>query len=257
MAFQNGLAYRTEYFVGMFRSVVILLVQLCVWQALLGKTGQVASNNGIITLREMTTYVLMSTLISTLIARDVIEDMSDRISNGQISMDLTKPMNFQTYTFCNMIGQNLFSLLFQLLPILAIGLIFIGINFPSLPNFLLFCLTLINAIIIMFLITYSMGLMAFWYTRSWQVNYVFLTFVRLFSGMIIPLWFFPQILVNIGNFLPFRLMYYVPISIFLDKITFVDCLYLLLQQLIWIGVLYLVTRLVWRTAIKKLVIQGG
>jgi ABC-2 type transport system permease protein len=257
ISFKNGLAYRAEYFIGVFRSLVVLLVQLCVWRALLGHTGQVTTNSGIVTLKEMTTYVLVSSMISTMVNYNVIQDMNNRIGTGQISMDLVKPMNFQTYTFCNMTGQNMFSFLFQLLPILVIGLIFVGIDFPTLQNLLLFCLALINAVVIMFLMNYCLGLMAFWYTRTWQVSELLQMFIRLFSGMIVPLWFFPKVLMNIADFLPFKLTYFVPISVFMGKGTFVDSLWSLLQQFGWMAVLYLLTKLVWRTAIKKLVIQGG
>lgn len=256
-AFKESLAYRVEYFLGITQRLFILLVQLYLWRALLGQSEQASTDMGVITLNEMTTYVLISTIISTLVSSNVIENMSDRIRNGQISMDLIKPVNFKTYMFCSMIGRSFFNFLFQLLPILAIGLIFIGIEYPSMQNLLLFCITLINAILISFLISYSLGLLAFWYMSMWQVDALLWTLIRLFSGAWIPLWFFPKILVNMSNFLPFRLMYFVPISIFLGKVELVDCMYLLIQQLIWIVVLFGITRLMWHPAIKKLVIQGG
>jgi len=256
-AFKESLAYRVEYFMGITQSLFLLLVQLYLWRALLGQSEQASTDMGVITLNEMTTYVLMSTIIATLIYSNVILNINDRIRNGQISMDLIKPVNFKTYMFCNMIGRSFFNFLFQLLPVLAIGLIFIGIDYPSMQNLLLFCVTLVNAIIIMFLIQYSLGLLAFWYMSMWQVEMLLWTLIRLFSGQWIPLWFFPKILVNISNFLPFRLMYFVPISIYLGKVELVDSMYLLIQQLIWIVVLFGMTRLMWRAAIKKLVIQGG
>jgi ABC-2 type transport system permease protein len=255
ISFNNGLAYRVEYFVGTFRNLVILLVQLCVWRALLA-AGSVTTDAGVITLREMTTYVVLSSMIGTLLTVDVIWSMNDRIRNGQIAMDLVKPVNYQTYTFCSMLGQNMFSFLFQLLPILVIGVFSVGIDFPSIFNFLLFLVTLINAIVIMFQMNYALGLVAFWYMRGWQSTIVWIL-NRLFSGRYIPLWFFPPILVTISYFLPLRLMYFVTISIYLGTMAPLDCLYAILQQFAWMVLLYGLTRLMWRAAIKKLVIQGG
>jgi ABC-2 type transport system permease protein len=255
ISFNNGLAYRVEYFVGTFRNLVILLVQLAVWKALLA-AGPVTTDAGVVTLKEMTTYVVISSMIGTLLTVDVIFNMNDRIRNGQIGMDLVKPVNFQIYTFCNMLGQNMFSFLFQLLPILAIGVIFIGIEFPSMFNFLLFLITLVNAMVIMFQMNYALGLVAFWYMRGWQSTIIWIL-NRLFSGRYIPLWFFPPVLVTISYFLPLRLMYFVPISIYLGKMAPLECLSSILQQFAWMLVLYGVTRLMWRAAIKKLVIQGG
>jgi ABC-2 type transport system permease protein len=101
-----------------------------------------------------------------------------------------------------------------------------------------------------------MGLIGFWYMRGWQSTIIWIL-NRLFSGAYIPLWFFPQILVTISYFLPLRLMYFAPISIFLGTVTPLDCLYIILQQFGWMFVLYAVIMVMWRAAIKKLVIQGG
>jgi ABC-2 type transport system permease protein len=155
-----------------------------------------------------------------------------------------------------MLGQNMFAFLFQLLPILAVGVIFVGMDFPSPMNLLFFLLTMINAIIISFQINYIIGLVVFWYLRGWQANIIWML-NRLFSGAYIPLWFFPSFLVTMSNFLPFRLYYFVPISIYLGKLTPLDCLYAFLQQFAWMVVLYGLIMLVWQAAIKKLVIQGG
>jgi len=256
-AFKESLAYRVEYFLGIMQSLFVLLAQLYLWRALLGQSEQASTDMGVITLNEMTTYVLMSTIISTLISSNVILNINDRIRNGQISMDLIKPVNFKTYMFCSMIGRSFFNFLFQLLPVLGIGLIFIGIEYSSMQNLLLFCVTLVNAIIINFLITYSLGLLAFWYMSMWQIAVLWGVLGRLFSGAWIPLWFFPKVLISISNFLPFRLLYFVPISIFLGKVGLIDCIYLVIQQLVWIAILFGATRLTWHAAIKKLVIQGG
>ena len=255
ISFNNGLAYRVEYFVGTFRNLVILLVQVCVWRALL-TAGPVTTGSGVVTLKEMTTYVVVSSMIGTLLTVNVIPNLNDRINNGQIGMDLLKPVNFQAYSFANMLGQNMFSFLFQMLPILAVGIIFVRMDFPSIPNFLFFLLTMINAIIIAFQVNFGMGLIGFWYMRGWQSTIIWIL-NRLFSGAYIPLWFFPQILVTISYFLPLRLMYFAPISIFLGTVTPLDCLYIILQQFGWMIVLYGVIMITWRAAIKKLVIQGG
>jgi ABC-2 type transport system permease protein len=52
-------------------------------------------------------------------------------------------------------------------------------------------------------------------------------------------------------------MYFVPTSIFLGKVDTADCWLLIFHQVIWIFFLYVLMRLMWNAAIKKLVIQGG
>jgi len=257
IAFKDRLAYRVEYFFGVVGFFFLFLAQLFVWRSLLGQSQQAASNSGVVTLKEMTTYVFVVMIVGIFMRNNIIENMSIRIRNGLIAMDLIKPINFKTYLFSDMIGKSFFNFLFQLLPVLALGLIFLRINYPTVPNFLLFCVTVAGSMVIMFLLSFTLGLLAFWYQSMWQLNALLWAFISLFSGMYIPLWFFPKMLVDISNFLPFRLMYFVPISVFMGKVGLVDCVYLLLQQFLWIVGLFILSRLMWRTAIKKLVIQGG
>ena len=257
IAFKDRLAYRFEYFLGIVGILFLFLAQLFLWRALLGQSQLTSTNTGIVTLKEMTTYVFIAMVIGIIIKNNIIENISNRIRNGLIAMDLIKPLNFKTFLFFDMIGRSLFNFVFQLLPVLVLGLIFLPIAYPSLLNFILFCLSLVGAVVIVFLLSFCLGLLAFWYTSIWQVNILLWTLIALFSGRTIPLWFFPKILLNISNFLPFRLMYFAPTSIFLGKVDLGESMFLLIQQLIWILILFGLTKLIWHTAIKKLVIQGG
>jgi ABC-2 type transport system permease protein len=256
-SFKEYLAYRVDYIAGIIQTLLSLLIQIYLWQALLSQSGQVSTNMGIVNLKDMITYVLVSTLMSTLGRSNLIYDINTRVKSGQISSDLIRPFNFMGYMYCRMIGRNVFNLFFQLLPVLVVGLIFMDVSFPSLPNLLFFGITVIGAQMILFLVTYTLGLLAFWYMSIWQVDILLGTAFELFSGRWIPLWFFPMFLVNISTFLPFKLVYFIPISIYLGKLGITDCWFSLLQQLIWVLVLYGMARLIWQAAVKKLVIQGG
>ena len=71
------------------------------------------------------------------------------------------------------------------------------------------------------------------------------------------MWFFPNSLVVISDFLPFKYIYFVPTSIFLSKSDPTASVLLILQQFLWIIGLTLVEKFVWRKAVRKLVVQGG
>ena len=81
--------------------------------------------------------------------------------------------------------------------------------------------------------------------------------IGLFSGSIVPLWFFPDALEKVSYFLPFRLIYFVPISVYLNKAGFFGSINLIMQQFIWIISLHLLMEGIWKLGIKKLVVQGG
>lgn len=256
-SFKELMAYRVEYFVGIVQRFLAIFVQLYLWRALIGQAGQVATDYGVVTMTEMTSYILVSILINTLIGNNVINDINERVRSGQISTDLIKPLNFEMYVFCRMIGRSLFSFLFQLLPVLGISLLFLDIEFPSVINLLLFLVSALNAFVIMFLLAFNLGLLSFWYMSMWQVSLILGNVIQLLSGRWLPLWFFPQALLSVSAFLPFKMLYFVPISIYLGQGSIAEFGQWILIQYIWIVILFAVTRLMWHAAIRKLVFQGG
>jgi len=256
-SFKECLAYRVEYFLGTINHVLDLLIQVYIWRALLGSTGETSSSVGVITLQEMVTYAVMSVIINTLIGGDVISRIEERVKNGHIATDLIKPMNFRGLMLADMTGYGMFRIIFELLPVLVLGIISFDIKYPGPENLLLFFITLINGIYLSFTITFGIGLSAFWIFNVWHYERLYSDLLRLFAGSWVPLWFFPDFLVRISAFLPFRLIYYLPISIYLGKTNPNESLFLVMQQFLWIIGLYILTRIIWYRATRKLSIQGG
>ncbi|WP_258309247.1 ABC-2 family transporter protein [Cytobacillus oceanisediminis] len=58
-------------------------------------------------------------------------------------------------------------------------------------------------------------------------------------------------------YLPFQGIYYIPNAIFIGEISGSTILLSLGIQLFWVGVCYLLLRLVWNRASHKVVVQGG
>lgn len=254
---KENLAYRTNYFFQLGGRLLSVTAQVYVWSALLGSSGQTTSSMGVITLQDMTSYVIISVVISTLVNNNVIGIIEERIRDGLIAFDLIRPMSFQLLTFCRAFGISLFNFLFSLLPVLIFGILVFGLNSPSLPNILLFLWSLLNGIIISFLVSYSVGLLGFVFISIWHLSRFLTDLTLIFSGSWIPLWFFPGFLAKIAEYLPFRMIYFVPTSIFLEKYTTNEGLTLILIQLIWIGILYVLSRGIWARVVHKIVIQGG
>ncbi len=257
-AFKQNLAYRANYFATFATTIIHIFIRVYLWRALLGYSGQASTSMGVVTVGDMTTYVLVSSMIARFTDRDSISYyLDDRIRTGLISTDLIKPMNFQAHVFSRMIGTNLFNFLFRLLPVLVLGIVVFGIEYPSVENIPLFSVIVLNGIVISFQTTYIVGLIGFWYLSIRHLTRLLDIVITLFSGIWIPLWFFPQTLAEIANFLPFRLIYFAPLSIYLGRVEFTDGLYMFMQQIIWIAVFFVMTKIVWSRGIRKLVIQGG
>jgi len=101
------------------------------------------------------------------------------------------------------------------------------------------------------------GMLGFWYLTIWHLDQFLNDIIKLFAGVWIPLWLFPGFLSDFANYLPFRLIYFSPITIFLEKVTIEEILFIYMQQLITVVFLVLLIALTWRKGIRKIVIQGG
>jgi ABC-2 type transport system permease protein len=98
---------------------------------------------------------------------------------------------------------------------------------------------------------------AFWLTDIRGVVTLSLTVSLFFSGMILPLAFFPTWLRAIAHGLPFASIVQTPIDIWLGKHHGGGLAGILALQVMWAVALFALGRLTLRLGGKKLVIQGG
>lgn len=255
-SFYKGLTYRFDYFMRLMGTFFYLFAQFYIWRALLGQQVE-HTEYGAISFSQMTTYIILSSIVTALLSTNVISGMNGKIRTGQIAVDMIKPVNIKGLFFCDSISENLFRCIFHLLPVAVVSISLFGISIPTAFNTVCFIVTLINGIILYFLMGYVFGVLGFWFTQVWILERLLSDFVRLFAGSIIPLWFFPTWLQKVSLVLPFRLIYFTPISIYMNMYDQFEVIWLIGQQWLWIVGLYFLGWLVWAKGIHKLVVQGG
>jgi ABC-2 type transport system permease protein len=250
-----------EAYLGLFRRVIGLFASVAIWRALLGESGQVGLIAGSVSLREMVTYVVVSAGISVFVslfeAHSPLWRIEDRVRSGSIGTDLLRPMGLGTYLFCETIGYNLFEIVTGLAPLVALAALVFGLDPPAWRDLPFFGIALLNGLLLYFTLSYLLGLLAFWYQEIWHLERFLAELIWLFSGARVPLWFYPPALDRASSFLPFRLVYFVPISIYLGRMGRAEILAAIVQQGVWIVALGLLGRVLWAAGIKKLVVQGG
>lgn len=112
-------------------------------------------------------------------------------------------------------------------------------------------------ILINFLYNFLFGSSVIWLRNSFFLKNVNSVLLNLFSGALVPLWFFPHGLKAISDFLPFRYIVFEPIAILLNTKSHEETLFVLVMQLFWITILFCAVTLVWHRGRTKIMIQGG
>jgi len=252
--FQKSLVYRVSYFTNLFTRILFVYISVAIWSALYGNKAQVEGIN----LEEMITYAIVSIVLSVLFGIGIILEINHKVSTGEVAADLMKPMDFQLYWFFSALGVALFNILMIILPIAVISFLLFRVLPPH--SFLLFFYFLISlslGFLIIFSINFMVAMISFWTLRAWGFWIFKDTIVRFFAGAFVPLWFFPEKLKVVAQFLPFKLIYFLPLSIYLGKIPTQEILSALLEQLGWAIFFFIMGRVVLRVVIRKVTIQGG
>lgn len=255
---QGFMAYRINFYVYILGDLFQTVVLLYIWFAIFSSaTSEMIQG---FTFDQMIGYVVISTLTSMLIANDVHWDISHDVQSGNIATSLIKPVNYQLLKFFYCIGNILINIMFLFLPLWGCYTLYDFIANGTLPNLLHLMLYLFSvslSVLILFYINYLFGLAAFFVEYVFGFIFAKEALLRLLSGQLIPLSFFPASIFNLFKFLPFAGLVYTPTMIYLGKYTGSDLQFNLLIQAVWVLLLMGLTQFVWNRAIKRLTILGG
>lgn len=251
IGFKQRLVYRSSTIWGFIAAALALFLQIMLWKTLLESN---LKNDG----RELSDFVMylcITAFIGTLTNCSITETIAALVRDGSIASSFTRPTSFKNQILSVQIGDNLHRLLFtQVFPIALVFAIY-GVKLPGLANGLYFFASALLGAVIAFELQYTTGLLAFFLTQTWYVRFYYNGFMTVFGASAIPLWYYPEWLASISYFLPFRYISYEPVCIFLQ--TTAAPWQVLLFQLAWIAVVWLIQTMMWHAAQRKLVVQGG
>jgi ABC-2 type transport system permease protein len=252
-AYSRTLAYRANYFFWIGGSLLSVCLMVYLWRALYSHRPEVAGIN----LRQMVTYAVLAELTSWVLWVETIWKIRERIRSGDVSLDLIRPVDYPTMMFADEVGTLLFSTT-RVIPGFAILiLVFKALPPAGLDNGALFFLSLFFAYGVSFAFDLLVALFGFWTLETiglWEAKTIITYFI---SGMFVPLWFFPEAIRKVISVLPFGMIYHVPLSIYIGKLSGAGAWKMIALQVFWLAVMYVVARGVWRLARKHVLVQGG
>ncbi|BBB89577.1 MAG TPA: ABC-2 family transporter protein [Methylomusa anaerophila] len=253
IALKNSLAYRLDTLISILGSIIALYVQIYLWRSLYGdyRISQLS-------LHDMITYQIMGIILSLLYTDTVAREVGGKVLDGSISLELLRPYNFAAGMFSRTLGDTLSGFAAKGIAVIIFAVIVLNFRLKiSLLNVLLLMVALVLNIIIYWLLHYMIGLLHFTFLNAGWFVRILRDTVRILGGGVIPLWFFPDVLREISYFLPFQLLYQFPQSLSVNKISTGELLFNLTAACSWIVLLGFGTFYLWKTGIKKLIIQGG
>lgn len=256
-AFLEMLAYRMRYITGILTYLLFVGVNYFIWEAVFASVPEGSTIKGY-NLAEMVTYISIAWVSRSLYFSNIDEEIDELVKSGQITVVLVRPVNFHSIMLSLATGQSLFRLIFFTFPIAVVILWAFPVMPPaSFKHGLMFLLSSCFSFLVLAELNFIVGLLSFYIKSIEGIGRAKYFIVQLFSGLLLPLSFFPPWAAAILNALPFVAISYLPLQCYLGKVDLTEFVWLISKQFIWFIVLYVIGQLVWKRAIAYLTLQGG
>lgn len=251
---QTVLSYRFDVILTILGQCVTMFAICYFWLVIYGDRETVLEVSG----KSMLTYTTISILIGNLFTMNVQHRIVDSIRTGNVALDMLKPMNIYLSYLAEDLGEAVVAFCQKVLPLLLISALMFGLPRPaSSIHFLLFIVSFVFAYFINWLLAALLGLLAFKTMSMGPMMAVKTYIIKLLSGSMIPLWFFPDIMQKILGLLPFVNIYQVPLGIYIGKYSIESAFSYLLIQFFWDLALLAAFVVLERKMAEQVLVQGG
>lgn len=249
------MAYKFEYFIGILNGLLFIYIFTSLWSSIYANST--TGDNLPFNRAQMISYAVYAMLFRISMTMDDNE-IGRKVRTGDITMDLIKPVNFALMTFGDALGRTIFHWLTRVIPILVVTLFAFSTPLPTDPaNYALAMIAWIFGYLIAFMIDFMVGMLAFWFMEAFAFQLMKFGFFTLFAGGIVPIDFFPEVMKPFIALLPFQYILYTPTVLFIGHVRGIDALKMIGAQMIWVFLLLVLARFMWKKATEKLIVQGG
>lgn len=248
------LAYRTNYYSGILIYSINIGAYYFLWTAIYGGKEEIEGLSAL----QMTTYVAVAWMARAFYFNNIDREIAQEIKEGKVAVELIRPYNYLGMKTMQGLGEGIFRLVFFSLP----GMVIVGLFFPlqlssSLSTWGFFAISLTFSFIINTQINLLTGMMTFFLFNNDGLIRAKRVVIDLFSGLLLPISFYPLWAQDVMSFLPFQAISYIPSMIFTGGFEGSAIWNGIFLQAIWAIILILPIQMLWRLAKKQLIVQGG
>jgi ABC-2 type transport system permease protein len=242
-------AYPLATVAGMFTNTIFGFLQAYILLAVYRHRTNVGGYDS----RDTLTYVwLVQALLMTVYAFGW-QELALRVRDGSITSDLSRPLNPQRYWLAFDLGRAPYHFIFRGIVPFVVGALIFRLHYPSPLDAVVFLVSVLLAVVASLGFRFLYNVAAFWVLDVRGVMMVALTISLFFSGMIVPLTFFPVWLRDLARALPFASFLQTPVDVWLGKYHAWE----VGLQIVWAVVLLALGQLALRRATQRVVVQGG
>ncbi|WP_335872504.1 ABC transporter permease [Bacillus sp. 2205SS5-2] len=248
------LAYRTNYYSGILIYSINIGAYYFLWQAIYGGKEDIQG----LSVSQMTTYVAVAWMARAFYFNNIDREIATEIKEGKVAVELIRPYSYLGMKTMQGFGEGVFRLLFFSIPgMVIVSFVFSLTLSTNIITWLFFAVSLMFSFLINTQINLLTGITTFFLYNNDGLIRAKRVVIDLFSGLLLPITFFPIWAQSVMKYLPFQGISYIPSMIFTGNFSGNELLTALFLQFIWVVILFIPINLLWKIAKKQLIIQGG
>ena len=254
VGFVNTLAYRLRYFTGIVTYFIYVSVYYFIWKAIYEHSASIEGFD----FAHLLTYIGVGWIIRSFYFNNIDQDLAYQVMEGRLAMDLIKPVNIQLMYVARAAGESVFRLALLTVPTAVVLFLVYPLRLPaSFGDAGAFLVSVVLSFLIVAAINFAVGTFALRLQSILGLLRAKFFLLELFSGLLLPMTFFPHIFQKILGVLPFQYISYVPMLIYLGKLNGGGLARAIGIQIFWVAILMALGDGLWRWSTRKVIIQGG
>ncbi|WP_227940312.1 ABC transporter permease [Alkalihalobacillus deserti] len=248
------LAYRTNYYSGILIYSINIGAYYFLWTAIYGGKEDIQG----LSVLQMTTYIAVAWMARAFYFNNIDREIAMEIQDGKVAIEMIRPYNYLGMKTMQGLGEGIFRLLFFSVP----GMVIVALLFPisfsaSLMTWVFFFVSLVFSFIVNTQINLLTGMMTFFLFNNSGLIRAKRVVIDLFSGLLLPISFYPLWAQSVMMYLPFQAISYIPSMIFTEGFVGSEIYTAVMLQAFWALLLMIPIQLLWSLAKKQLIVQGG
>jgi ABC-2 type transport system permease protein len=253
--FRRQATYRLALVAGLCTNVVFGFIRAAILFAALDSAGGSIAGYDEGTIGA---YVWISQGLLGAIQLNGAAEVGDRVRTGDIAVDLTRPVDLQTWHLAEDLGRAAYTVLPRGVPSVLVGALTVGLAMPATAwPYVLGLASIALGVTLSFYCRYAVNVLGFWLLDTRGLRTLYMAVSTFLAGLYVPVGLFPEWLRTLAHATPFPSILQVPIDIISGRLGTAEAAGAVAVQCFWVAVACLAGRLLTTAGLRKLVVQGG
>ncbi len=207
---------------------------------------------------QMSAYIWLSQAMLGSVNLSGRTDIAERIKDGDVAIDFTRPVDVQAASIATEVGRRLFNLVPRGIPSVLIGALVVGMSAPDgAAAYVVGAVSLLLGIVVSCATVYLVAAVGFWIVETRGLQILYMVASGFLAGLFVPISLFPDWLLVLARSTPFPSMMMYPVDILSGRVGGLDAVLLVAQQVGWLVATALAGHVMTRAGRHELEVQGG